>query len=81
MNGKAVCPFLMETRPNLRVIACRGYSLEGPTQKILDAGGNRRVAGTTGQPRILFVNINFCKYEEVEYAARREKRTTGKFNR
>jgi two-component system cell cycle sensor histidine kinase/response regulator CckA len=38
MNGKAVCPFLMETRPNQRVIVCRGYSLEGPTQETLDAG-------------------------------------------
>jgi two-component system cell cycle sensor histidine kinase/response regulator CckA len=38
MNGKAVYPFLMETRPNLKVIVCSGYSLEGPAQEILDAG-------------------------------------------
>ena len=38
MNGKAVYPFLMEARPNLKVIVCSGYSLEGPAQEILDAG-------------------------------------------
>jgi two-component system cell cycle sensor histidine kinase/response regulator CckA len=38
MNGKAVYPILMETRPNLKVIVCSGYSLEGPAQEILDAG-------------------------------------------
>jgi CheY-like chemotaxis protein len=38
MNGKAVYPLLMETRPNLKVIVCSSYSLEGPAQEILDAG-------------------------------------------
>jgi len=38
MNGKAVYPVLMEARPNLKVIVCSGYSLEGPAQEILDAG-------------------------------------------
>jgi CheY-like chemotaxis protein len=38
MNGKAVCPFRMGTRPNPKGIVCSGYSLEGPTQKILEAG-------------------------------------------
>lgn len=38
MNGKAVYPFLMEARPNLKEIVCSSYSLEGPAQEILDAG-------------------------------------------
>lgn len=38
MNGKAVYPFLMEARPDLKVVVCSGYSLEGPAQEILDAG-------------------------------------------
>ena len=38
MNGKAVYPFLMEARPDLKVIVCSGFSLEGPAQEILDAG-------------------------------------------
>ena len=38
MNGKAVYPLLTETRPNLKVIVCSSYSLEGPAQEILDAG-------------------------------------------
>ena len=38
MNGQEVYPFLMEARPNLKVIVCSGYSLEGPAQEILDAG-------------------------------------------
>ena len=38
MNGKAVYHFLMKDRPNLKVIVCSGYSVEGPAQEILDAG-------------------------------------------
>jgi len=38
MNGKAVYPLLVEARPNLKVIVCSGYSLEGPAQEILDSG-------------------------------------------
>jgi len=38
MNGNAVYPFLMEARPNLKVIVCSGYSVEGLAQQILDAG-------------------------------------------
>ena len=38
MNGKALYSLLMEARPNLKVIVCTGYSLEGPAQEILDAG-------------------------------------------
>jgi hypothetical protein len=46
-----------------------------------NAGGNGRVAGTKDQPRILFVNINFCKYDKGKYAIQWEKRTGGKFDR
>ena len=38
MNGRAVYHFLMKDRPNLKVIVCSGYSVEGPAQEILDAG-------------------------------------------
>lgn len=38
MNGNIIYPLLMEARPNLKVIICSGYSLEGPSQKILDEG-------------------------------------------
>ncbi|MBU4038077.1 MAG: PAS domain S-box protein, partial [Proteobacteria bacterium] len=38
MNGKEVYHFLMKDRPNLKVIVCSGYSIEGPAQEILDAG-------------------------------------------
>ena len=38
MEGGKVYPFIMEARPNLKVIVCSGYSIEGPARKILDAG-------------------------------------------
>jgi len=38
MEGRAVYPLIMKTRPNLRVIVCSGYSIDGPGQEILDAG-------------------------------------------
>ena len=38
MSGKAVYPFLMEARPNLKVIVSSGYSIDGPAKEILDAG-------------------------------------------
>ena len=38
MEGRAVYPLIMKTRPNLRVIVCSGYSIDGPAQEILDAG-------------------------------------------
>ncbi len=36
--GDKVYPQLMEARPNLKVIVCTGYSIDGPAQTILDAG-------------------------------------------
>ena len=36
--GDKVYPLIMEARPNLKVIVCSGYSIDGPAQKIIDAG-------------------------------------------
>ncbi|MFO8083792.1 MAG: DUF4398 domain-containing protein [Desulfobacterales bacterium] len=38
MSGDIICPLLMEARPNLRVLVFSGYSIDGPAQKILNAG-------------------------------------------
>ncbi|MBC8431463.1 MAG: response regulator [Desulfobacterales bacterium] len=38
IEGKEVYPQLMEARPNLKVIVCSGYSIDGPARQILDAG-------------------------------------------
>ncbi len=38
MTGDKVYPLIMEARPNLKVIVCSGYNIEGPPQDILDAG-------------------------------------------
>ena len=38
MEGGKVYPLIMEARPNLKVIVFSGYSIDGPAQKILDAG-------------------------------------------
>ncbi len=38
MDGNAIYPFLIEARPDLKVIVFSGYSIEGPAQEILDAG-------------------------------------------
>ena len=38
MDGGRVYPLIMEARPNLKVIVCSGYSIDGPAQDILDAG-------------------------------------------
>jgi len=38
MKGGAIYPLIMKTRPNLKVIVCSGYSIDGPAQAILDAG-------------------------------------------
>ena len=38
MSGNQVYPLIMETRPNLKVIVCSGYSIDSPAQEILDAG-------------------------------------------
>jgi len=36
--GDIVYPLIMKARPNLKVIVCSGYSINGPAQTILDAG-------------------------------------------
>lgn len=38
MGGKAIYPLIMEARPNLKVLVCSGYSIDGPAQEVLDAG-------------------------------------------
>lgn len=38
MSGKTIYPLIMEARPNLKVLVCSGYSIDGPAQDILDAG-------------------------------------------
>ncbi|MBL0686360.1 MAG: response regulator [Sulfurospirillum sp.] len=38
MSGNTIYPFLMEARPNLKVIVCSGYSIDGQAEKIIDAG-------------------------------------------
>ena len=38
MDGGRVYPLIMEARPDLKVIVCSGYSIDGPAQDILDAG-------------------------------------------
>jgi two-component system cell cycle sensor histidine kinase/response regulator CckA len=38
MGGENLYPLIMEALPNLKVIVCSGYALDGPAQKILDAG-------------------------------------------
>ena len=40
MHGKMVYPLLTEIRPNLKVIVCSGYTIDGPAQEILDAGAD-----------------------------------------
>jgi two-component system, cell cycle sensor histidine kinase and response regulator CckA len=38
MSGEIIYSLLMKARPGLKVIVCSGYSIDGPAQKILDAG-------------------------------------------
>ena len=38
MEGGEIYSRMIEVRPNLKVIVCSGYSIDGPAQAILDAG-------------------------------------------
>ena len=38
MYGDKVYPLIMEARPNLKVIVCSGYDIDGPAREVLDAG-------------------------------------------
>ena len=38
LRGERVYSLIKEARPNMKVIVCSGYSIDGPVQKILDAG-------------------------------------------
>ncbi len=40
MNGNKVYSLLKEFRPNIKILVCSGYSVEGPAQEILDAGAH-----------------------------------------
>ena len=38
MDGATLFPMIKQVRPNLKVIVCTGYSLNGPAREILNAG-------------------------------------------
>jgi two-component system cell cycle sensor histidine kinase/response regulator CckA len=38
MDGGKAYPIIKEARPNLKVIVCSGYAIDGPAQEVLDAG-------------------------------------------
>jgi len=38
MDGGAIYPLIKEIRPDIKVLVCSGYSIEGPAQEVLDAG-------------------------------------------
>ena len=39
MAGNEVYPQLKTVRPDLKVLVCSGYAIDGPAQEILDRGG------------------------------------------
>jgi len=38
MDGVKIYPLIKEARPDMKVIVCSGYAIDGPVQEILDAG-------------------------------------------
>ena len=38
MSGNTIYPFLMEARPDLKVIVFSGYAIDGPAEEIIAAG-------------------------------------------
>jgi PAS domain S-box-containing protein len=40
MGGNQIYPLLMEARPDLKVIVCSGYALNGPAKEIMNAGAH-----------------------------------------
>jgi CheY-like chemotaxis protein len=40
MVGTEIYPLIKEIRPNIKVLVCSGYSIDGPAQEILDAGAH-----------------------------------------
>ncbi len=38
MDGKAIYPLIMEARPDLKVLVCSGYSIDGPAREVINAG-------------------------------------------
>jgi len=40
MKGNEIYPLLIKARPDMKVIVCSGYSIDGPAQNIIDAGAH-----------------------------------------
>ena len=40
MDGSRIYHAITDARPNMKVLVCSGYSLEGPAQEIIDAGAH-----------------------------------------
>ena len=40
MNGKEVYSIISASRPEMKIVVCSGYSLEGPVQEIISAGAH-----------------------------------------
>jgi CheY-like chemotaxis protein len=38
MDGSLIYPRIMEKRPDLKVVVCSGFALDGPARNILEAG-------------------------------------------
>ena len=65
IRGKDIYSLLMEARPNLKVIVCSGYSIDGPAQEILDAGDPRQLEG------LVLLAVNQAIRDSQLMAARR----------
>jgi two-component system cell cycle sensor histidine kinase/response regulator CckA len=46
MSSEIIYPLLVKARPNLKVLVFSGYSIDGPVQKILDAGAQDFIQNT-----------------------------------
>ena len=60
IGGKEVFPIIKEARPDLKVIVCSGYSVEGPAQDLLDAGAEALIKKPFGFKELIAV-INELK--------------------
>ena len=40
MHGKIIYEYLMQLRPDLKVLICSGYALDGPAREIIDSGAD-----------------------------------------
>ena len=55
IGGKEVFPIIKQARPDLKVIVCSGYSLEGPAQDLLDAGAETLIKKPFGFKELITV--------------------------